>query len=79
MFPDFTKYGLIFTCEGMIGWMEGRGQVRMLVLHSPGVLFACSAWSIRAKGEVVARIQVSGWHTGLKAGFIVNSNLERAR
>lgn len=32
----------------------------MLALHSPGVLFACSAWSIRAKGEVVARIQVSG-------------------
>lgn len=32
----------------------------MLALHSPGVLFACSAWSTGAKGEVVARIQVSG-------------------
>lgn len=63
----------------MDGRREGGGQARMLVLHSPGVLFACSAWSIRAKGEVVARIQVSGWHIGVKAGFIVNSNLERAR
>lgn len=51
----------------------------MLVLHSPGVLFACSVWSMRAKGEVVARIQVSGWHTGVKAGLIVNTNLETAR
>lgn len=42
--------------------------MRVLVLHSPDVLFACSAWSIRAKGEVVARIQVNGWRTGEKTG-----------
>lgn len=40
----------------------------MLVPRSPGVLFACSAWSTPAKGEVVARIQVNGWHIGEKTG-----------